>query len=181
MASAMTLPALDTLSLSDFSGKGPVKFARLASDGAPVKLKLAEEPTLTVPFAPSAFGDDAATKLSISFHAPPDLVEQLAALEEWARGKLKSTIPDVDGLWKSCVKVADGYAPALKAKIVMDRCNFYDANREPAAQPDDWRAIRCTAMVHVKGAYWQRTMVGLCLEVTDVMHTNVEAKPACPF
>ena len=76
----------------------------------------------------------------------------------------------------SCIK--DG---AVKVKMTMAEVNVYDASKNPAEHPQQWKGCRVNAVVQMRGMWSSKTQSGLSLELTDIQVLDKAAVPQCPF
>lgn len=145
------------------AGGGPVRFILGKPDGWPV----------TVPFPPSVFqGTGEEQRKGIAFNLPPELAEQLEALEAKATNMVAERAPTAKTLWNNSVKPAGQYDAKLKAKINVKggrAANIFDENGERTALPmESWVTQDANAVLELRGAYRQKGSFGLMLEVTHL-------------
>ena len=76
----------------------------------------------------------------------------------------------------SCIK-----DDAVKAKMTMAEVNVYDASKNPAEHPQQWKGCRVNAVLQMRGMWSSKTQSGLSLELTDIQILDKAAAPQCPF
>ena len=166
------------------SKNGQMSIASIvAKDGWPSVQLLPRERLgeIQTPFEPSVFrgtGDE--PRKGIVFAVPPDVLADIAKIEEWARKQAPSQI------WHSVVKEPGSYSGSVNAKINMsgpNACSVVDPDGKPVKWPDNWSRLPVIPIVEVRGVYIQKTGSGLILDVTRLMvgETEPESPRECEF
>ena len=119
------------------------------------------------PFEPSVYrGTGGEPRKGILFTVPPDVLEDLRTIEDWARKQTPGSV------WHSAIKEAGGYNGGIKAKINISgphACVVVDPDGNLAAWPEEWAKLPVLPIVEVRGVYSQKTGSGLILDVTNIM------------
>ena len=125
-----------------------------------------------VPFEPSVFrGTGNEPRKGILVAIPQDVMDDLRAIEDWARKQVSSTT------WHSCLK--ENYGAGLKAKIDvagLNACLIFDVEGTPTEWPTSWNHLPVIPIIEVRGVYSQKTGSGLILGVTQLMIGHEEPK-----
>ena len=121
----------------------------------------------TVEYEPSVYGGDGSEPRK-------NIVLSISEEEQAIFRELEKAV-DLKKL-NSCIK--DG---AVKAKLTMAEVNVYDASKNPAEHPQQWRGCRVNAVVQMRGMWSSKTQSGLSLELTDIQVLDKAAVPQCPF
>ena len=121
----------------------------------------------TVQYEPSVYGGDGSKPKK-------NIVLSISEEEQGLFQLLEQTL-DAKKL-NSCIK--DG---AVKAKTTMDEVHVYDASKNPAKHPQQWKGCCVNAVIQMKGVWSSKTQSGLSLELTDIQVLDKAAAPQCPF
>ena len=76
------------------------------------------------------------------------------ALEEWRKQALQAQTPNVETLWSASSKLTEKWGGQLRAKINVHGpycAIFYDDNRQPCKAPQDWKGLRISVLLEVRG------------------------------
>ena len=135
---------------------------------------------VTTPFEPSVFrGTGEEPRKGIAFSVPPDVLEELRAIENWAKASFK------DATWHPALKEAGGYPGTVKAKINTvgpNACQVVDAEGCAMPWPADWTRLPMIPILEVRGVYSQKTGSGLIIDVTHLMIGELSrTKEPCSF
>jgi hypothetical protein len=119
-------------------------------------------------FSPSSF--DSSARLTTTLGMSEETAKALAELEAAvaAKGSLKQP-------WHSSIKLKEGFLPALKLKVDLERLQSVDATGKPTTMPPDWRGLRLKAIVSLKSIYRQAVNTGFVWELIAVQ--NLGALP----
>ena len=135
------------------------------------------------PFEPSVYrGTGTEPRKGIVFAAPPDVLDGLRQIEDWAKKQTSS----LSTVWHSAIKEPGSYCGSLKAKINVagpNVCSVVDLDGKPRQWPESWVRLPVVPIVEVRGVYSQKTGSGLILDVTYLMIGEEEAKQSkeCEF
>ena len=136
---------------------------------------------LFTPFEPSVFrGTGTEPRKGIVFAAPSDVLDDLRAIEDWAKKQAPSTV------WHSVIKEPGNYPGSVKAKINVsgpNACSIVDMDGKPMKWPESWAHLPVIPIVEVRGVYSQKTGSGLILDVTHLMvgESEPESQRECEF
>ena len=150
--------------------------AYIKLDGAPVIIQLAEKSSLgemTCPWAPNVYrGDGTESRVTMTVNITDRVREGIEAMEELIRDKLRPSIANIDARWHSSTKPADKHPSSVRLKINISgpkACPTFNGDGEPIDMPTDWSGLAVLPIVHVKGAYVQKGMSGLVIDVVSLM------------
>ena len=135
---------------------------------------------ISTPFEPSVYrGTGEEPRKGVAFSVPPDVLEELRAIENWAKASFK------DATWHPALKEAGGYPGTVKAKINTvgpNACQLVDAEGGAMPWPDDWARLPVIPILEVRGVYSQKTGSGLIIDVTHLMIGELSrSKETCSF
>ena len=136
---------------------------------------------MSTPVEPSVFrGTGTEPRKGIVFAAPSDVLDDLRAIEDWAKKQAPSTV------WHSVIKEPGNYPGSVKAKINVsgpNACSIVDMDGKPMKWPESWAHLPVIPIVEVRGVYSQKTGSGLILDVTHLMvgESEPESQRECEF
>jgi hypothetical protein len=146
--------------------------------GRALSMKLAPELAgdIYVPFAPSVFGGgsgDPEERKGLALCVPDAVRDAVLAFEAKVRDLLRPEFRNIDKLWTSAMKepTRTGQLSIFKAKIRTagrDAAVFFDQDKKPAKEPEEWRHVAANVCFTVRGCYVRKDCAGLQLEVTHV-------------
>jgi len=135
------------------------------------------------PFEPSVFrGTGTEPRKGIVFAVPPDVLDDLQKIEDWARKQTSS----LSGVWHSAIKEPGNFCGSFKAKINVSGpnvCSVVGMDGKPRQWPESWNRLPVIPIIEVRGVYSQKTGSGLIIDVTYRMVGEEETKQAkeCEF
>ena len=94
---------------------------------------------------------------------------------------LRPHVPKIDAIWHSSTKPSDKHPSSLRAKINVsgDRvCPCVDVDGNSVPLPTAWAGLAVNPVVSIKGAYIQKAMAGLLIEVSSLMVGDTVPKDA---
>jgi hypothetical protein len=158
--------------------------------GRPLAIKLADELSdgaIHVPFAPSVFGGgsgDPEERKGLALAVPDAVRDAVLAFEAKVRDLLRPEFRNIDKIWTSAIKEAsrDGQQPLFKAKIRTagrGAASFYDKDKKPAKEPEEWRDVAVNVCFSARGCYIRKESAGLQLDVTHLIY-GPRASPTAP-
>ena len=171
------------------SGKG-AKTCPITKAGQPFAAIVRAMP---VCFEPSAYGDEAATRVNIVFRPDEETVAWFDELDKWvveaaAReslrffGKAKTALQVLE-TYQPIVKRSLKYATQFKAKMNVTEPNItkiWDGEAQRPA-PEKWTGAVVKPRIRVRGLYFMgASNFGAILEATD-LQVMEEASASCPF
>jgi hypothetical protein len=95
-----------------------------------------------------------------------DALAQLEAAVA-AKGSLKQP-------YHSGIRVKEGFMPALKLKVDLERLQAVGADGKPAVMPPDWRGLRLKAIVSLRSIYSQAVNTGVLWDLIAVQNLGVQ-------
>ena len=148
---------------------------------------------LAVLWEPSAFNDETATRLNISFAPTPEVTKELQAFDAWCVDTLVLESARLLGKTLDRDEVRRRYQPALrvseKTGATSLRCKMntagrnvvkcWDTFRAPRSLPESWTTCAVTPRVALKGLWVMGKELGPVLELQHAMLD--EATAECPF
>ena len=188
----MTSFDTDALTLGDVvtTGKGAKQANICGLKGEAVAATL---DVMQVAFAPSAYNDPEATRVSIVFRPSEAVLEQLGKVDDWIVtsvaenatkffGKPKG-FDAVKEMYQPIVRPSEKYGPSIKAKLNISgpgeiRC--WDEHRSMRDQPQEWKGASVKPRLWLRSLYFMGGSFGATLECTDVQILS-EASAECPF
>ena len=115
----------------------------------------------------------------VAFSVPPDVLEELRAIENWAKESFK------DATWHPALKEAGGYPGTVKAKsntVGPNACQLIDSEGCAMPWPEDWTRLPVIPILEVRGVYSQKTGSGLIIDVTHLVIGELSrTKEPCSF
>ena len=77
------------------------------------------------------------------------------------------------------------YEPIIRAKVDIGdgarRVWTWSKDGEPLELPSDWKGLKFTVRLEVRGVWLSSYMLGLSLDATDVMICESNEEASCPF
>jgi len=173
------------------SAKGAKQIPLAYLDGAAVQWQ--PRTPMSVLWEPSAYNDDAATRLNICFAPTPEVLQQLTLFDQWSIETLSAQSVRLFGTAIDKEEVRRRYQPALrvheKTGSTSLRCKMnasgrsavkcWDTFRQPRSLPESWTACACTPRIVVKAFWVMGQEFGPLLELQHA--TLDEATAKCPF
>ena len=134
---------------------------------------------LEIPFEPSAFNDEMATRVTLCMTPTDAVSETVAALDAWIRETIVAQSPALLGTSMTPAQVAERYVSSIKtsekgyqtlrAKMNKSgRCalQLYGLDKEKRAHPDTWRGCQIRPRLVFKGLWLMGKDMGALLELT---------------
>jgi hypothetical protein len=156
----------------------------------PMHIKLVDELSddIYVPFAPSVFGGgsgDPEQRKGLALSVPTAVSDAVLVFEAKVRDLLRPEFRNIDKIWNSAIKEPsrDGQQPLFKAKIRSagrDCAQFFDQDKKPAKEPEEWRGVAANVCFSARGCYIRKDSAGLQLDVTHVIYGPRAAPVAGP-
>ena len=150
------------------------------------------EQFMEVPFEPSAFGDEAASRVTLCVTPSDALAAQITELDAWCIDTIISN-PGLLGVVLTHDQVRERYASSLKTSekgYTTLRCKMnksgryalqcYDTEKEKRSQPDNWRGCSIRPRIVWKGLWVMGKDFGSILEVSHCI-VQESGGAACPF
>ena len=148
---------------------------------------------LAVLWQPSAYNDETATRLNISFVPTAEVTEQLRAFDSWCVATLAQESVRLFGTTLDKEEVQRRYQPALrtheKTGTTSLRCKLntvgrnavkcWDTFRASRSLPESWTSCAVTPRIALKGLWVMGKEFGPLLELQHAMLD--EATAECPF
>jgi len=148
---------------------------------------------LAVFWEPSAYNDETATRLNISFAPNPEVEKELQAFDAWCVDTLVAESVRLFGNTATRDEAQRGYQPALrvseKTGATSLRCKMntvgrnavkcWDTFRAPRSLPESWTTCAVTPRIALKGLWVMGKEIGPLLELQHAMLD--EATAECPF
>ena len=144
-------------------------------DGAAILQLIAKSDLgdVCTPWTPNVYrGDGSEARVTMTVNIPDHLREDIEALEEIVRNKLRTHVPNIDARWHSASKPSDKHPSSLRLKFTISgqkACPCYNSDGEPVPMPSAWAGLSVIPIVHVKGVYIQKGMAGLVMEVVSLL------------
>ena len=162
-----------------WSAQGPSKATPsmdTAYDGAPVVIQVLGKSSLgdiTTPWTPNDYrGDGSESRVTMTANVPGRMREDIEAIEEIARDKLRHAVGNIDARWHSSTKPGEKHPSTVRLKINISGakvCPTFDSDGKHIDMPTDWSGLAVLPVVHVKGAYVKKGMAGLVMDVVSLM------------
>ena len=70
-------------------------------------------------------------------------------------------------MWHSSTKIPEKYPSALRAKIRLSKCKFYNDQDQPTECPKDWNRL-CCIPIFAPTLYIQKAQIGLIWETVGL-------------
>ena len=150
------------------------------------------EQFMEVPFEPSAFGDEAASRVTLCVTPSDALAAQITELDAWCIDTIISN-PGILGVVLTHDQVRERYASSLKTSekgYTTLRCKMnksgryalqcYDTEKEKRSQPDNWRGCSIRPRIVWKGLWVMGKDFGSILEVSHCIVQEGGGED-CPF
>jgi hypothetical protein len=174
------------------SSRGAKQIPVTHQDGSAVHWQPRGQP-LACLWQPSAYNDDAATRVNISFAPSAEMVQQLKQFDDWATATLAGESARLLGGPLDHDEIKRRYQPALrvheKTGSVSFKCKMNTSGRSAVKCwdtfcklrpiPEDWTACAVTPRVALKGFWVMGKELGPLFELQHVQLD--EAQQACPF
>ena len=150
----------------------------------------------TVAFEPSAYQNEASTRVNMVMRSSQQAVEALTALDEFmlelcaqnSETIFGETLPieEVKLRYNPCLKQSSkGYEPTFKAKIILSgksKLRCWDDERKLCDAPDAWSGCMVQPRIVLKCLWVMPKEFGCLFECTDVLiHEAAEPVAECPF
>ena len=163
--------------------------------GAPIKIRLSQD-GMRAPFGASSFQGEAGKPLNLELSIEDNaLLEWARKLDEWFLATLGETYgmdrQQMLFAYKPIVKTRSGqHPPLLKTKLSLQRVKCWGppllkdgVYRHPPVDPAevDWTHSRLSPIVQVRRVWKINGMVGVSLDVSDVLVTPSSENTQCPF
>ena len=173
------------------AGTRGLKTASLISPDGPVFWRPSET-ALHVPFAPSAWNNPEATRVSMCLRATPEIEQQCEELDAWickevtAKSeqffKKKLSPTEIQNSYMPCLRQSDNFPSLFRFKLNLSGSNAvrcWGEDKTARALPGNWRNVSVVPKLWIKGIFFQNKDWGLLLECTDILLH--EAEQGCPF
>ena len=148
---------------------------------------------LAVLWEPSAYNDETAQRVNISFVPTPEVTKELQGFDIWCMDTLVQESVRLFGTALDKEELQRRYQPALrtheKTGTTSLRCKMnisgrntvkcWDTFRAPRSLPESWTTCAVTPRIAVKGLWVMGKEVGPLLELQHAMLD--EATAECPF
>ena len=147
---------------------------------------------LQVPFAPSAFNQPDATRVSMCVQSTAEIEQQCQELDTWlckevaAKSeqyfKKKLSLEEIKNNYVPCLRQTEQYKPLFRFKINLSGSNAvrcWNADKTMRALPGNWKCTSVIPKIWINGVYLQTKEWGLLLECTDLLIHETEQ--GCPF
>ena len=148
---------------------------------------------LAVLWEPSAYNDETATRLNISFVPTPEVTSALQLFDSWCVDTLSAESARLFGSTLDKEEVQRRYQPALrtyeKTGATSLRCKLnisgrnavkcWDTFRAPRSLPESWTTCAVTPRIALKGLWVRGKELGPLLELQHAMLDVATAE--CPF
>jgi hypothetical protein len=166
----------DLWTISAPTAANAMQVAYLKFNGKPGMFQLtskAELGSVTTPWGPNVYkGTGNESRVTMTVNVPDAIREQMECIEEKVRDLLRPHVPKIDAIWHSSTKPSDKHPSSLRAKINVsgDRvCPCVDVDGSSVPLPTAWAGLSVIPVVSIKGAYIQKAMAGLLIEVSSLM------------
>ena len=173
----------DLWTISAPTAANAMQVAYLKFNGKPGMFQLtskAELGSVTTPWGPNVYkGTGNESRVTMIVNVPDAIREQMECIEEKVRDLLRPHVPKIDAIWHSSTKPSDKHPSSLRAKINVsgDRvCPCVDVDGNSVPLPTAWAGLSVIPVVSIKGAYIQKAMAGLLIEVSSLMLGDVMEK-----
>ena len=165
------------------------KTCLLTVDGKPFVYQ--PQTRVICPFGITSWEEDVARK-NLEVRCTPELESFFSALDEWAvtyisqnsNRLLKKQLSEqtIRENYRSPLSKKADYPALLRTKVNTlgpKAVRFWDAQGRSTEQPEDWRAVECTVMLHIRSLWIMGSSFGWTIECSDLqVHAPVYA---CPF
>ena len=130
---------------------------------------------------PIAFDYNATStkKKSLLLRMPDELLDKMIDMERPCMDRIGEhfgeQFPDLPKIWKTCVRKKEEGGRALRVKVDIERCAYYDINGKPSVVPVKWKSLNAVPILQL-GGVWIRSSTenmdgdaGLMLEMNSAM------------
>ena len=153
-----------------------MEMAYIKFEGGPAVVQLVGKSSLgdvITPWAPNVYrGDGSESRVTMTANIPERVREDIEALEELIRDKLHEHVRNIDARWHSSSKPSEKHSSSVRLKISISgpkACPTFNSDGEPVPMPSEWTGLAVIPIVQIKGAYVQKGMAGLVMEVVSLM------------
>ena len=175
---------LGQLELGELVATARAKIVPVTMGGEPVRFALgAPESPVRCPFHPSAFGDSAATRVSMLLTIPREIaVDWIKSLESVVLQTMQQTpekwaksfsAEGLGHLWRSSLKYLNSGQTTLRCKINLppgpNPARVWDAEGRAIEMPSNLTGSDVCAQITCKHVWVSSAGLGLLFEVTDLL------------